>query len=101
MLYVHLCLGCCAAEMFARQLLARVALRFAEELQRPPRRHDQPSGSTQAAGPQQRYNMTAPDSADATPFQALAPSPLLLLGELAKQSTSGGLYGHNMNNSQR
>ncbi|KAL0055837.1 hypothetical protein WJX82_004897 [Trebouxia sp. C0006] len=56
------------AEMFARQLLARVALRAAEELQRPPRRYDQPSGSIQAAGPQQRYNMTAPDSTDATSF---------------------------------
>ncbi|KAA6425975.1 MAG: eyespot assembly ABC1 kinase family [Trebouxia sp. A1-2] len=31
------------AEMFARQLLARVALRAAEELQRPPRRYDHPS----------------------------------------------------------
>lgn len=68
MLYAHLCLGCCAAEMFARQLLARVALRAAEELQRPPRTYDQPSGSIQAAGPQQRYNMTAPDSTDAMPF---------------------------------
>lgn len=54
--------------MFARQLLARVALRAAEELQRPPRRYDQPSGSIQAAGPQQRYNMIAPDSTDVMPF---------------------------------
>lgn len=35
-----------AAELFARQLLARVALRVAEELQRPPTRLDQPGSIT-------------------------------------------------------
>ena len=30
-----------AAEMFARQLLARMATRFAEELKRPPQQYDQ------------------------------------------------------------
>ncbi len=91
-----------AAEMFARQLLARVALRVAEELQRPPRRLDQPGSLTQSAGPQQRYNsyMTAADNVFATPFWFLVPPPLLLLGELAKQSRSGGQYGRDMDKRQ-
>ena len=44
----HLTQAPAAAELFARQLLARVALRVAEELQRPPRRLDEPGGM---AGP--------------------------------------------------
>ncbi|KAL3139585.1 hypothetical protein ABBQ38_003904 [Trebouxia sp. C0009 RCD-2024] len=39
-------------EMFGRQLLARVALRLAEELQRPPRRFDQPGSITGSGRPQ-------------------------------------------------
>lgn len=41
-----------AVEMFGRQLLARVALRLAEELQRPPRRFDQPGSITGSGRPQ-------------------------------------------------
>lgn len=41
-----------AAELFARQLLARVALRVAETLQRPPRRLDQPGSMTNPDRPQ-------------------------------------------------
>lgn len=40
-----------AVEMFGRQLLARVALRIAEELQRPPRRFDQPDSMTGSGRP--------------------------------------------------
>ena len=91
-------LGCYAAEMFARQLLARVAFRLGEELQQPPRRLGQP----QAAGPQWYSTyITDIDSAYATPFWFLVPPPLLLLGELARQSRSGGQHGRNMNNDQQ
>ena len=78
--------------MFARQLLARVALRVAEELQRPPRRPDQPGSATQAAESQRLYNSNhiSKDSAEPPPFWFSVPAPLLLLGELAKQSRSGG-----------
>ena len=74
--------------MFARQLLARIALRFAEELQKPPRRPDY-------AEAQQQYSyMNAPEGVTSTPFWFLVPPPLLLLGELAKQSSrSGGQHG--------
>ena len=44
--------GLAAVEMFGRQLLARVALRIAEELQRPPRRRDQPFSMSGSGRPQ-------------------------------------------------
>lgn len=96
-------LGCCAAEMFARQLLARVAFRLGEELQQPPRRLGRSQDPTQAAGPQQQYSpyITDINSAYATPFWFLVPPPLLLLGELAKLSSSGGQHGRDMKNGQQ
>ena len=83
--------------MFARQLLARVALRIGEELQRPSSRRDQPSRFSLTEGPQQSYNsyMSSTESPYATPFWFLIPPPLLLLAELAKQSRSGGQLDRN------
>ena len=81
--------------MFARQLLARIALRLSEELQKPPRR----AGSQEA---QPQYNFTnALEGVTSTPFWFLVPPPLLLLGELAKQSSrSGGQHGRKMGTRQ-
>ena len=82
-----------AAEMFARQLLARLALRIAEELQRPPRRFDQPGG----VGVTQYTSYMAPKAKLYSTSQSWLPTPLQILKALSKHSQSRGWAGYNAN----
>lgn len=86
-----------AAEMFARQLLARVASRVAEELQQPPRRLDQTGNATGSSRPQDSNYTTSSgkDSFTSAPFWLPFLSPLQFLEYLSSLGRSGGWDGRN------
>ena len=84
-----------AVEMFTRQLLARVASRVADELQRRPRQLDEPSNAIGSGRPQYSSYTTpsGKDSLTSAPFWLPFLTPLQFLEDLSRLGRSGGWDG--------